>query len=437
MKKQLAKFALTAALTLATTLTLSCGNHTWEEFDEWLNGSSSSEASSSSLRQSSSSSLRQSSSSSLRQSSSSSEQHSGIIVAPLLQTKWSQSSPYNDLFPMVNGSRKVTDCGTTAMVQIMKFHNYPPRGKGESSVVGPTSSIFPSVSVPLTSLNVAYDWDNMLNEYTSKNPGTEQQRLAVATIMYHFGLARGIGGRWESIMIDNFGYDKSFQIHSREYYSDAEWEAVIRKQLDLGLPVLYAGKSVANDDPEDYSTESSHAFVVDGYDNAGKFHINPGWSGSYNGWYSLNDINLGNGRRYNYDNQIYINIKPDKGSIGSNEIVLDNFTTSKATVSQSVQFNVTTQIKSTGIFLGGQAGVALVDNSGNIVEVIGTKNLVELPPRGKYLDPFTINCKVPNTVKAGQYNLRIVTKMNGETDWKIVTQSLPSVPKSIPFTVTE
>ena len=437
MKKQLAKFALTAALTLATTLTLSCGNHTFEELlgldsssseQEDNHSSSSLKLSSSSL---SSSSLWQSSnsissSSAVAKVSSSSLQQSGIIVAPLTKTKWAQRSPYNDLFPLVNGERKLTDCGTTAWVQIMAFHKYPPRGKGESSVVGPTSSLFPSVSVPLTSLDVAYDWDNMLNEYTTANPGTEQQRSAVAVLNYHLGLVRGLGGGWKSIMIDHFGYDKSFQILYREYYSDAEWEAIIRHQLDLGLPVYYYGHS---------ENGVNHAFVVDGYDNAGKFHMNMGGAGIWDGWYSLNDIDVGSGIRFNYNNTILINIKPDKGSIGSNEIVLDSFTVSKTTVSQNDEVTVAVKTRTYGIFPGGQIGVAFVNNSGNIVEVIGTRDYSSMNPTS--VRTLTIKFSVPDSVKAGQYNLRIVTKMNGETDWKIITRSLQNVPKSIPFTVTE
>jgi hypothetical protein len=425
MRKQLPKLALTATLWLALTLTTSCGNHSFEE----LLGleSSSSQPSSSSQRQSSSS-QQQSSSSSSPLANVSSDSHPGVVVGPLTQTKWAQGSPYNDLFPLVNGSRKVTDCATTATVQIMAFHKYPARGKGESSSVGPGN-----VSVPLTSLDVAYDWDNMLGEYTSRNPGTEQQRLAVATLMYHFGLARSVNSI--SSLVYNFGYDKSLQNLRREYYSDAEWESIIRQQLDLGLPVFYHGTSMANDNPEDYSTESKHAFVVDGYDNAGKFHINWGSTASHNEWISLNDIDFGSGRRYNYNNQIYINIKPDAGSIGSNEMGLDSFTVSKTTVSQNDgKVIVVAKIRSLGIFPGGQSGVALVNNSGNIVEVIGTRNYNEMNPNGAWLS--TINCSVPYSVNAGQYNLRIVTKMNGETDWKIVAHSLPNVPKSIPFTIT-
>jgi len=427
MKKQLAKLALTAALALATTLTLSCGNHT---FDELLGLDSSSSQQDDNY---SSSSLKLSSSSSSLRQSSSSQQQSGIIVAPLLQTKWGQSSPYNDLFPLVNGNHAITGCGTTANVQIMKFHRHPARGKGEGSKVCTTNYCD---FVPFTSWDIAYDWDNMLNEYTTANPGTEQQRNAVAVLNYHFVLGREASGSREKTLVENFGYDKSIQYLYRRYYSDAEWEAIIRQQLDLGLPVWYWGHSVASGgEEEDYSTESNHAFVVDGYDNAGKFHINVGWKGSYDGWYSLN--NVGGGTGFNYNHYIVINIKPDAGSIGSNEMGLNGFTSSTETISKNEVFTVNAKMRSAGFFPGGQLGVALANNSGNIVEVIGTKNLVELSPGSGYTNPFIINCKVPTTVAPGKYNLRFVTKMNGETNWKIATQSLPDVPKSIPLTVTE
>jgi len=83
-KTKLTKLALTAALVLASTLTLSCGNHSFEEWEDILFGSSSSEQEdnyssssfklSSSSLSSSSSSQRQSSSSSLLGTSSSSSQ---------------------------------------------------------------------------------------------------------------------------------------------------------------------------------------------------------------------------------------------------------------------------------------------------------------------------------------------------------------------------
>jgi uncharacterized protein (TIGR02145 family) len=414
IKTQLAKLTpLTAAIGLAFIFTISCGEHGLEEIFE------SDISSSSPVANVSSSSQQQNS-----------DSHPGAVVGPLLKTKWAQGSPYNDLFPIVNGERKVTNCETTAKVQLMAFHKYPARGKGESSVLQTTGGNF---KVPLTSLDVAYDWNNMLDEYTTANPGNEQQRLAVATLMYHYGLAKGIGNYYYRILTEHFGYDKSLQCHNREYYNDDEWAAIIRQQLDLRLPVYYEGRSNANDDPEDYSTDSFHGFVVDGYDNAGKFHFNWGWGGARDGWHSLSDIDAGNGKRYDNSNVMCINIKPDAGSIGSNEMGLSKFTTSKGTVTQNVQFTVTATIRSFGIFPSGQAGAALVNNSGNIVAVIGMID----PTNSMSLSSTTrtINCSVPTTVNPGQYSLRIVTKMGGETAWKIVTQSLRNVPKSIPFNV--
>jgi hypothetical protein len=152
------------------------------------------------------------------------------------------SNKSNDLFPLLpdhpkvgSNGRLLTDCGTTAMVQIMAFHKYPTRGTGQGNIVGPHN-----VSVPIENLDVAYDWNNMLDRYTNANTGTALQRSAVATLMYNFGVTIGTNGTTAAMNI-NFGYDKSIQYHYRVYYTDAEWEAIIRKQLDLGLPVFYHG----------------------------------------------------------------------------------------------------------------------------------------------------------------------------------------------------
>ena len=48
-------------------------------------------------------------------------------------------------------------------------------------------------------------------------------------------------------------------------------------EVAAGRPVLYTG-----------NTESGgHAFVCDGYDESGLFHINWGWGGSGDGYFSL------------------------------------------------------------------------------------------------------------------------------------------------------
>jgi len=214
-----------------------------------------------------------------------------IVVAPMTQTKWNQGSPYNDLFPMVGG-RRVTDCGNLALAKIIHYHQYPVRGNGQSTRVRINSD---SVTVPTVNFNVAYDWGNMLDNYTAANPGNTQQRNAVATLVYHVSAAVGsktpersnYPNNYVAALTDVFGYNA--QVYFRSSFNDAQWEAMIRQQLDSGLPVYYWGRR----------TSGSHAFVVDGYDSSGRFHINWGWSGNDNGWYTLNNLNPPSTGHYN------------------------------------------------------------------------------------------------------------------------------------------
>ena len=56
-------------------------------------------------------------------------------VSALVQTRWNQSAPYNNLCPYDSdeGERTVTGCVATAMAQIMKYWNYPTQGHGSVS----------------------------------------------------------------------------------------------------------------------------------------------------------------------------------------------------------------------------------------------------------------------------------------------------------------
>ena len=88
-----------------------------------------------------------------------------IVVAPMSKAKWSQDTPYNDLFPMVdneyfrdNIGRAVTGCGITAAAILMAHHRHPVRGREQSTSI----MLYPkNITVPSVNLNVAYDWNNI------------------------------------------------------------------------------------------------------------------------------------------------------------------------------------------------------------------------------------------------------------------------------------
>jgi hypothetical protein len=94
-------------------------------------------------------------------------------------------------------------------------------------------------------------------------------------------------------------------------------------------------------------------------------------------------------------------------------------------------FQATIRNRRADRFSGGQIGAALVDNSGNIVEVIGNSNFGAFDPGWRYKNR-TVNCTVSSTVKSGRYRLRIVIRPTGG-EWRIATLSIDSIPTSIDF----
>ena len=115
---------------------------------------------------------------------------------------------------------------------------------------------------------------------------------------------------------------------------------------------------------------------------------------------------------------------------------LERFSADKVSVSRNETFSVTVRTRAVGIdpFPGGQLGVALVDNNGDIVQVIRTINWNTLNPGSTYRGQTINNCSVPNTVAPGRYRLMIVIRTTG-ADWRLASLSLDDIPASIDFTV--
>ena len=120
---------------------------------------------------------------------------------------------------------------------------------------------------------------------------------------------------------------------------------------------------------------------------------------------------------------------------------LTNFYASQYSASHGEQFTVTFQTRNlnSDSYPGGLQGAALIDNSGNIVKVIGSRTAGALNS-GSTRTATTINCTVPGDVLSGQYRLRIVIRPTISAgvygDWRIATMSASAdVPNSIGFTV--
>ena len=73
--------------------------------------------------------------------------------------------------------------------------------------------------------------------------------------------------------------------------------------MNAGRPIIYRSC------PSSGSGGDCHIFNCDGYDANGFFHFNWGWSGSFDGYFSLSALNPGSGE-YNSGQGALIGIEP-------------------------------------------------------------------------------------------------------------------------------
>lgn len=245
-------------------------------------------------------------------------------VNPLCQTKWNQAPNENGMCPFDQQYNEhcVTGCPATAMAQIMKYWAYPEQGTGFHSYneqhYGTLSANFGSTT---------YNWAGMPNILTSPNND-------VATLMFHCGVGvemnygvAATGGSGSYVCVDFspsvnqtcenayktfFGYDPTIAGKLRANFSDASWTSMVKGELDASRPIQYAG----------FGGGGGHTWVCDGYDQNDLFHMNWGWGGNSDGYFSLNDLDptsLGAGGGtggFNNNQQMLIGIKPLGGGGG-------------------------------------------------------------------------------------------------------------------------
>lgn len=216
-------------------------------------------------------------------------------VSPLLTTQWNQEAPYNNYCPTYGqGARALTGCVATATAQVMNYYQWPPVGHGSNSYTCNVNGTTPTVLSADFSQSV-YRWDLMLDAYDENS--SPESCDAVAKLMSDVGIAMNMkyGSSSSAQMQDAlsalqhyFGYsDKCYSL-KRNLFSATQWDQFLVDEIDKKRPILYSG--------DGYS--AGHAFVLDGYDNEGYFHVNWGWGGHYDGYFL---VSLLNPATYNFE----------------------------------------------------------------------------------------------------------------------------------------
>lgn len=207
---------------------------------------------------------------------------------------------YNNL--KLSGKYHLVGCNALAIAQIMYYwgvqRGYHRGCKATPKYTTATKGLVIDALPPIT----CFDYANM----TAAKPTSTKGKAAVAVLCAYVAkaLRSDLGTaetsatrtRLETVMQSTLRLGDCRHIYKS---NTADFEEQIYDDIANGRPVILTSTS-----------SGGHTFVVDGYDaETKKYHINWGWSGQYNGWFSLTALNV-NGRNYNGSLMAVVGIEP-------------------------------------------------------------------------------------------------------------------------------
>ena len=337
------------------------------------------------------------------------------FVAPMVKVNWGQGAPYNDMCPEdpQHGGTSLVGCTAVAMSQVLSKWQYPVAAQGEVDYT--TWQHKMHLSEDLSEFEFA--WDQMLPSYTAK--ATAAQKKAVSELTYACGLAVHMdycstaSGAfvYASHLEDHFGIDPACNNIERFYYTRADWDALIKKELSEGRPVIYNG----------FSMTAGHCFVCDGYNRDGLFHINWGWDGSLNGYFALAELNSAVEHAgaptdaegsFNLDQSIVYGIQPKVGEGNAPEynLCFTSIEGNKFSAKSNIPVTVK-QVRADGNGFKGKVGLGVYDKEGKFVCVAGSMRNISLNP-GQYNETYSLRGALSQNFADGLYTLRPICMVN-------------------------
>ena len=348
----------------------------------------------------------------------------GRAASYLCATRWNQNDPYNKYAPRDNGGKCYAGCVATAMSQVMKYWNWPEKGSGNHSYY------FGSEQLSADFGATTYRWEHMPNSISTMSDTTDVN--SIAYLMYHCGIAvdmmygsDGSGAYSQDVpdaIMSYFGYSNKSRYRNRNSYTLEEWQKMLKEQFDLGWPCYYSGT--------DTSGNGGHAFVCDGYDDNDMFHFNWGWSGSGDGFYAIDELNVSS-YAFNDGQALIVNFVPP--------FVFDNTAKApesfNATPNGDSEFSVTLEWTNPSLTIGNNAieqiDQIVIMRDGEIVKTIDNatpgENMTYTDPAGlPIFVNYTIHavCNGINGKKAHSESINLgptcswTIEMGDDQDWQ-------------------
>lgn len=216
----------------------------------------------------------------------------------LLRTHWTQNSPYSDMCPCdpSTGSSSYAGCPAIAMGQIINYLHTTQGTRFTDSDDYHHSYYGPSYYIDDDWEQMRFPSFAMLNDYLDQVDevfamGNDVTGDLAAAIVFACGTA--CTQVYSSQGSGTFYVEQAYEAYRRFGFDDCvlvkepteEMHALLIDNLKNGYPAHLAVES-----PDG---QSGHNVVVDGYrESDGKYHMNFGYGGPIDGWYSIPDPNF-------------------------------------------------------------------------------------------------------------------------------------------------
>ena len=355
-------------------------------------------------------------------------------IEPMLPVRWGQGMPYSVLLPHISGSSNAhayVGCVAVAMAQVMAYWQYPSRPT--TTIPSYTSSSGKTYQVTMPALSpIDFDWESMHDTYYT-NDSTSASCLATANLMLYCTTAMQsnfapttTGSYTRNIpekLITYFGYKNSARYIYREYFTTQSWEETIYSELAAGRPVAYGGNKKSG----------GHAFVCDGYDGDGRFHINWGWAGKSNGYFLLNLLNpseegIGSAAgAYGYvkGQGAAISLEPDTdGTEGTAAFTFEDLAISRSNTTRSAassNFSVTVSgkfVNNTNVTSQFRQGWGLYNMDGELLDVLFIRFSTNALGNGEYISVSNREVSFGAGITSGTYRILPIYSIYPSEDFK-------------------
>lgn len=222
------------------------------------------------------------------------------VVAPLLRSRWNQDHPYSLYTPTYKDTdgddqHAFAGCVAVAMAQLMYYHQWPAQGRGEKYHPKLGKRDFSASHYRWSDMRPIYG-ENERRIGSGKNPRVRpdddpiftsvaelMRDLGAAVSMNYQPAASSSNSELASTALQTyFDYEATDALSTSRLGID-KTEQLITEELIGGFPVYISGMNKSGGN-------YGHAWVIDGIDSFGRFHMNFGWGGQSDGYYSLRHI---------------------------------------------------------------------------------------------------------------------------------------------------